>query len=402
MRGIEVIGIGDELLAGHTVNSNAARLSRELGKIGLRVTGHRVLADKRGAIKEGLREAMGRNSLVICTGGLGPTFDDNTRKAVAELLGCGFRYDKGVAARLEERFQGPVPGLKDQATIPEIAKPFHNAVGTAPGLLFELSEGVLILLPGVPVEMESLLERDVLPYLEKRFVAEREVLETVCLYQVKEVEVDAVLRELGPRYPDVKLGIYRSLGVVSVRLSHPKDMQALLPLKQELEKRFSGHLFSSPDGTLEGAIHERFIERGFTLSTAESCTGGAIASRLIARAGASDYFLGSIVSYSDEVKREVLGVSPKTLEEAGAVSEQTVREMVEGLLSKVNSDYGVAVSGIAGPTGGTPEKPVGTVWIVVAKRGDPPITSLIHAKGNRAAVITRTVHHALSELLKLM
>ncbi|MGE3954375.1 MAG: CinA family nicotinamide mononucleotide deamidase-related protein [Parachlamydiales bacterium] len=401
MRQALVVAIGDEVLSGNTVNGNGAHIAHKLGEIGLKVVEQRVIPDQRSAIKQTLADALKTHDLVIATGGLGPTMDDNTRRSVAELLGCPLRYDEEVARRLAERYGDVDVGIKDQATIPALAKPLHNVVGTAPGLLFEQERSVLILLPGVPVEMRSLLEREVLPYLQKRFpVGQREAVESLHFFQVRELEVDALMRKLAPDYPEVRFGIYPSLGVVHLRLYHPASAAALLPLKQVFQEAFQGRLFTSSDGTLEGAIHEQFVAKQITLATAESCTGGTIASHLTARPGASDYFLGSVVAYSNRVKNRLLGVSEGVLEKHGAVSEETVRAMVLGLLDRVGSDYGIAVSGIAGPTGGAPEKPVGTVWIAVGKRGEEPVTSLLNARGDRAAIITRSLYYALGELLK--
>lgn len=396
---VEVVAIGDEVLSGRTVNGNGAFLARELALAGLPVTAQRVLADEGEALKRGLSEALEQNELVICTGGLGPTLDDCTRRAVLELVGGKNRFDERVAADLRRRYGDQLSSLNDQATIPNRAQPFLNPVGTAPGLLFDLGEKVLVLLPGVPIEMEALFQEQLLPALQRRFpVSQRGYFETLHLLLTPESAVDPLLRELQQSYPDLSFGIYPDQAFISVRIGAKGEARAkIAPARKKIETAFADHLFQG--ATLEEAVHEQMIGAGSTLATAESCTGGAIAARLTRLAGASNYFLGGLVSYSNQVKESLLGVSRATLDRFGAVSGETVVEMARGALDRFNAHYAVAVSGIAGPSGGSAEKPVGTVWLAIAERGGLCQTERLELRGGRDAVIYRTVNQALARLL---
>lgn len=396
---VEVVAIGDEVLSGRTVNGNGAYLARQLALAGFPVTAQRVLADEGEALKRGLSEALEQNDLVICTGGLGPTLDDCTRLAVLELVGGKNRFDERVAADLRRRYGDQLISLNDQATIPDRAEPFLNPVGTAPGLFFDLGEKVVVLLPGVPIEMEALFQEQLLPALQRRFPAsQRSYFESVQLLLTPESAVDPLLRELQQSYPDLSFGIYPDQAFVSVRIGAKEAAHAkIAPARKKIEAAFADRLFQG--ATLEEAVHEWMVATGSTLATAESCTGGAIAARLTRLAGASNYFLGSVVAYSNPAKESLLGVSRATLDRFGAVSGETVVEMVKGVLDRFGAQYGIAVSGIAGPSGGSPEKPVGTVWLAIAERGGICQTERLQLRGGRDAVIYRTVNQALARLL---
>jgi competence/damage-inducible protein CinA-like protein len=400
---IEVVAIGDEVIGGWTVNSNAATISRALFQAGFQVAGHRAIPDEPERVQEVLGLLTRECDLVICSGGLGPTLDDRTRNAVADLVGCDFRYDEEVAADLRRRYGDRLVSQQDQATIPAAAKPFLNDVGTAPGLLFEFNGCLLILLPGVPMEMESILTKQVLPYLKGRFHASSLHREGIHLLLVRESEVDPIVRELQQDYPAVAFGIYPGHGVVSVQMTANEEARGLLKLARErLEREFGERIIEAPSGHVEEAVHRYCIKNNLTFAAAESCTGGVIASRVTAQAGASGYFMGSAVVYSNESKQRLLDVSESALIEHGAVSEQVVREMVLGALRLFSVDYAVAVSGVAGPSGGTAEKPVGTVWIAVGSSSGLISAELHHFSGPRAAVIQRSANHAFAALLQLM
>lgn len=400
---IEVIAIGDEVLAGFTVNSNAARISVELTRIGLQPTSHRVLPDDASALRSGLMRAIRENELVICCGGLGPTGDDRTRQALAKAVDCELGFNKEVAERLRERYGATLSTLEDQATIPLNAQPLHNSVGTAPGLLFLLRTSVLILLPGVPLEMEALLGEQVIPFLQDHFKEQIPLREAIHFFQLPEATIDPVVQSYLKRYPKMDYGIYPGLGVVTVRLvSKGAAPEALQAVRDGVVSAFPDNTFPADVETLEEAIQRRCVEDHLTVSVAESCTGGAIAARLTRLPGASQYFVGSCVTYSNTLKQSLLGVQAQTLEQHGAVSGEVVAEMVEGVLKQTGTDLGVAVSGIAGPAGGTEQKPVGTVWVAVGRKGQIPVTSSFRARGNRAAIIVRSVNYALAELWKLI
>lgn len=406
---VELVVIGNEVLTGFTVNTNAAFIGQELLKKGYLITQQTILPDKEDLLMTGLLEALNRSDLVITTGGLGPTIDDITRQAAALLFDSEFAYDENVASDISNRFKQYLSRMedtiKDQATVPSKAKVLLNPVGTAPGFIFEENKKTLIMLPGVPNEMKPMLVEQVIPYILKSFPQEtRTYRKMLHLFELPELSVDPVLRKLKGKYPEVQFAIYPSLGLLNVHLSieaesEEKAMKVLANPFTELEMNFATNCFNSPSGTIEEAVHHIFIENQWTLSVAESCTGGSVASRLTKLPGASAYFLGSVVAYANPVKTEILRVPEKLIAEKGAVSKEVVEKMVEGVLQKTGSDFAMAVSGIAGPAGGTPEKPVGTVWCSVCRQGQSPHTWMIHARGNREMIITRSVNSLFSNLL---
>lgn len=396
----ELLVIGNEVLAGFTINTNAAFLGQELLKLGYLIGRQTVVPDEETALREGMRDAMGRSSLVIATGGLGPTRDDITRKVAAALFDSDFHFDADVAADLEKRFGTKIPSLVDQATVPKKAHIMKNSVGTAPGFIFRDATSTLILLPGVPIEMEAIFHQGVIPYLKKHLPPsgqhERKI---VRMFKLLEVEIDPFVRQVQDQNPDVQFGIYPGHGIISVHLV-ASSQKALKRPYEALVAHFSDYLYNSPSGKLEEAVHLLFNEKKLTLSTAESCTGGSIAAALTQLSGASKYFLGGVIAYSNDVKMNVLGVSKQTLENHGAISQPVVEQMVQGILNITGSDYGLAVSGIAGPEGGTPEKPIGTVWCAIGQQGAQPKSWKIRAFGNRGVIITTTVNNVIGELLR--
>jgi len=362
---IEVVSIGNEVLRGIIINTNAAFLSRRLTEEGWDVSCQTTLPDENALLRQGLDEALIRSSVVIATGGLGPTLDDNTLICAKELF----------------------------------SKPPHelpNSVGVAPGCLFSENKRLLFLLPGVPSEMEQMFEETVLPYLKKHLPAKPLHREELHFYLLKEDDVDPLLRDLQKEHK-LDVGIYPSYNGLSVILRGPKK-EHVIEARKIIEKAFKASLL--PAAKLEEAIHGWMVKHHQTLALAESCTGGFMAAQLTAIAGASEYFLGSIVAYSNSLKEGLLGVSPETLKKQGAVSKEVVHEMWTGLLKKTGADYGIAVSGIAGPTGGTSDKPVGTVFYALGKKGEKPEINTLHVKGNRQTVILRTTKKLFGFLLK--
>lgn len=403
---IEIVAIGNEILSGFIVNSNASYISQELLKAGYPVSHHCVLPDDPKALRKGLKEAMQRSRLVITTGGLGPTCDDITRSAAAELFDSGFHYDEQLGAELKQRYPNCLETLENQATVPTKAKMLKNNAGTAPGLIFTSENSTLILLPGIPAEMKAMLPQ-VIAYLQEYFPSS---LQRYCkrlnLFNVTESSADPILRKLQKEFPAIDFGIYPSQGILGIHLTvTAQDLAAatkqLDPAYRAIASEFAGLLFESPSRKIEEALHQRFIEKKLTLSAAESCTGGSFSARLTQLPGASRYFLGSVVSYSNTMKSLWLGVSENLLREKGAVSAEVVTQMLKGILGQTGSDYGVAVSGIAGPEGGTAEKPVGTIWCAVGKRGEEPHVWKIQAYGTREMVIERSVNALIAELLVL-
>jgi len=403
---IEVIAIGNEILSGFVINTNAAFLSEALLKEGWRVQRHTVLPDDEAILKSGLEISLNRSDIVICTGGLGPTCDDITRKIAADIFGSGFHFDEKVYEELNNRYGGALPSLKDQATVPDKAIVLRNPVGTAPGLIFKNEKSTLILLPGVPPEMKTLWAEGVLPYLRKVLPAEKRFFnKRLNIFDKPESTVDPILRQLQVECPNVEFGIYpgqKLLGVhMSTQCTDAEEAHKILekPYKLLFEM-FGENAFDAASGKIEEAIHNFFISKKLTLSLAESCSGGTVSSKLTKIAGASQYFLGSLVVYSNELKSQLLNVPKSLIEAKGAVSEEVVEAMLSGLLAKINSDYGAAVTGIAGPSGGTPEKPVGTIWCAVGKKGVKPHIWKFRGFGSREMVIERSANILLSGLLK--
>ncbi|MBS3904923.1 MAG: CinA family nicotinamide mononucleotide deamidase-related protein [Simkania sp.] len=399
---IEIIAIGDELLNGITINTNAAFISRSLSTKGYQVSRHTVLPDRPYRLEEGLKEALARSTIVITTGGLGPTCDDITRDVAANLFSSSFHTDEEVEKELRARYGDGLKSLSNQSWVPVKAVLLKNRVGTARGLLFSEQGKTLVLFPGVPQEMQPMFEEQFLPLLPKYYAKTEEVISKIVHFGLlTEDSVDPMLRDLQLRFPQVEFGIYPGYGVLSVRITS-KEVYAIDLCKEALEQKFTTFLFEESEGKIEKAIHTVFTEKKLTLACAESCTGGQLAAKLTGVPGASHYFLASLITYSDAMKQILLGVEPNTLSQYGAVSRETVIEMVTGLLQRTGADIGLAVSGIAGPDGGTKEKPVGTVWIAIAIKGEVPQTLRLQLKGSRETITVSAVQRTLFFLWRLL
>lgn len=402
---IEVVSIGNEILRGTTVNTNAAEIGQALFKEGYRVSRQTSLPDDPKLLKKGLKEALERSQLVITTGGLGPTCDDLTRRAAAELFDSELHYDAIIAEDLKRRYGDLLISLEDQATVPTKAVLFNNPVGTAAGLVFHTVQNTLILMPGIPREMRVMLAEQLIPYLKSHFPQPQKFFSRVLhFFQLSESSVDPLLRELQQRYPSIEFGIYPAHGTLSIYATVLSNddiagERELAPAMEAISTRFAENIFESPSGAIEEAVQKLFIKNGWTLSTAESCTGGSVAAHLTRIPGASNYFLGSIVSYSNQLKQSLLGVPEELLKSKGAVSEEVAVAMARGALEVMQSEFSLAVSGIAGPTGGTAEKPVGTIWAVIVQKGRAPCAWRFQAKGSREMTIAWSVNAVLGKLL---
>ena len=399
---VAVVSIGDEILMGSTINTNAAYISKQLTQLGYKVAKHIVLPDSKEEMKKGIINAFCLYDIVIVTGGLGPTCDDFTRDVLADIFKSKLVRNEEIAKTLKERYGNLPISLEDQCLVIENAAIIPNPSGTASGFKFHQNTKLLFALPGVPFELQQMFQ-DVLRSLKEEGPIPENFIYTMNLCNLPESAVDPTLRELEKKYPHIKIGIYASYGLLNVKfeiqaVSAVKARQKLAPLIQTIQQKFGYHLFDAVHGKIDEAIHQIFSNNPWTLSLAESCTGGGIASRLTRYPGSSKYFLGSVVSYSNLLKQELLKVSPKTLEKYGAVSEQTVLEMVTGIQNLTGSTYALAVSGIAGPDGGTPEKPVGTVWGAIIKERHAPKAWKFKAFGNREMIIERSINALLSQL----
>ena len=395
---IEILSIGNELLSGHTVNTNASVIAQALLKAGLIVDRVTYLPDNVERLTRGIEEAIERSSFIITSGGLGPTGDDLTREIVAKIYGTPLEYDEEIARDLSKRFGAHHKGIQDQSMVPKGAKVIQNTLGTAPGFILE-GKAAIFVLPGVPSQMESMLP-SVCSYLESKALKKHRS-ETLYLCLISEQEVDPYLRELESRHPGLQIGICPSYGTLSVYFQG-EDAKVLRKVRDEVEKKFQDHVYSTLDKQIELSVHQWMVRHGKTCSSAESCTGGILAARFTEHPGASDYFLGGVVSYSNHLKESALGVSSKTLETFGAVSRETVEEMVKGACKVAGADYGLATSGIAGPTGGTEEKPVGTVWVAM-KTPEKIFSGLVPFKSppkSRALIIDYSATYLLASFYR--
>ncbi len=386
----EIISIGDELLIGQVVNTNASWIAEQLSLTGIGVVRVTTIGDDRSDILSSLREASSRAEVILITGGLGPTKDDITKLTLCEYFGSGLVFHEPSFRYIEKMFYSrgfPVREVnRRQAEVPDNCTPIINEHGTAPGMWFEKDGIIYVSMPGVPFEMKPMMLNYVMPKLAGKkgglHIIHKKLL-TQGLGESFLAELIADWENALP--PNMKLAYLPQPGIVRLRLSGSgKDPQAL---EEEMDARISAliklipdHVFGTGEVTLEEVTGRLLRERGFTLSTAESCTGGYIAHLLTSIAGSSDYFLGSVVAYSNNIKTAVLGVKEQTLIDHGAVSEQTVIEMALGVRKKFGTDYAIAVSGVAGPGGGSDEKPVGTTWIAVA--GPEGVSAKKHQFGN--------------------
>ena len=406
-----ILTIGDEILIGQIVDTNSVSIAKKLNAAGIVVLEKCSIGDDREEILRAVERARASSEVVIVTGGLGPTKDDITKKTLAELYHCPMRFDESVAHHVEQMLTARGIAFnalnRSQAEVPAACTVLHNAHGTAPGMWFEEEGRVVISLPGVPFEMEHLMEDQVMPRLKARFSLRQIVHRTLITSGLAESLLAQRIEPWEDALPSyLKLAYLPAPGIVRLRLS-AYEVEGE-QVREEIEARFAelqqlipDHIVGFETATVEEEVHRQLLRRGATLAVAESCTGGKIASKFTAMAGASGYFLAGLTTYANEAKINLLGVNAATIERYGAVSEQTAREMAEGVRRVTGADYGVATTGIAGPTGGSAEKPVGTVWFALAT---PEGTkALCHLCGtDRGQVIDRATAYAIRLLYDVL
>lgn len=378
MPNITILAIGDELLIGQVVDTNSAFMARELNLNGLEVFRSITIADTLPEITTGLKNALDTSDIVLMTGGLGPTRDDVTKKALAAFFGVDMVFSEESWKRIELLFEkwerSTTPAHREQCYMPANAKLLTNIMGTAPGMWMEDKGKIVVSMPGVPYEMEYLLTHEVIPRLKQRYQIRPIAHRTLLTIGEGESRLATQIEDLEEQLPEhIKLAYLPSLGQVRIRLTGRGDNPDRLEeeLKQygdPIQARLQAFIYGEGKSSIEEVIGQLLLEKQLTLATAESCTGGFVAHRITSVPGSSAYFQGSVVAYDNAVKQKLLGVSAQTLEEHGAVSEQTVREMVAGALELLDVDIAIAISGIAGPGGGTADKPVGTIWIAVGTK----------------------------------
>ena len=416
---VTIINIGDELLIGQVVNTNASTMSRLLTGAGMEVCKTMVVGDVYKDIWDAVDEAMCESDAVLVTGGLGPTKDDITKKLLCEYFDSELVENEMALENVKRIFAARgyelTPVNRAQALVPKCCDVLNNDLGTAPCMWISKGEKskvkgekskVLVSMPGVPFEMEWLMKNRVVPKLQETFGTDTIITKNILVQGIGESFLSDLIEPWELSLPkNVKLAYLPVAGMVKLRLTarftsgtSGTSLTSLLPGLYALAGQY---IVGEDCETLDELVHKTLIERGETLATAESCTGGNIARLLTAQAGASAYFKGGVVAYSNEVKESTLGVKHETLVTHGAVSEETVREMVEGVRNRLGADYAIATTGIAGPGGGTPEKPVGTVWVAVCNK-EKTVTQLMHYGDRRQQTIDRTTNQAYSMLMRLL
>ena len=406
---VSIIVIGDELLIGQVTDTNSGDIARMISPVGWTVRNVAVVHDDSDAIRNAIEQALSDTDIVLITGGLGPTKDDITKATLCSIFGGGLHLDEGVLENVENIFRRR--GLqmneltRSQAMVPDMCRVIPNDLGTAPVMWFERDGKVLVAMPGVPFETRHAFSQHVLPALLEHFPG-RSVVEhrTFIVVNISESDLAGMLdgwEEALPR--GFHLAYLPQAGYIRLRIDAVGENRNSLVadlnrLSSSLSAIIGDRIIASEDLAPEEILMRLLKEKGLTMGTAESCTGGNIAHRMTMLPGVSDVFSGGVVSYSNEVKIRALGVSNETLMAYGAVSEPTAREMAEGARHSLNCDVAVATSGIAGPGGGTPDKPVGTVCIAIATP-ETTICDTLHLPGNRSRVIDRATTTVLVRLI---
>ena len=407
----EIITIGDELLIGQVVDTNSAWLGQMLNKSNIKVNRINSISDDANEIKDMLTSCMKRSELVIITGGLGPTKDDITKKTLKDFFGMSWRIDQEVIDQLEMYFKDRGRQLmeinKIQAELPDGCITLFNEWGTAPGMWFEVDGRIVISLPGVPYEMKNIFEFKALPKIQERFQEPSLYHKTIVTFNIPESILAKQIEDIEDQLPsNIKLAYLPGLNVVRLRLTGTMSdgldiYKSVDSFSQRIVDRVGSGVIATQDLTLAEIISNILISNGKTLSVAESCTGGYISHLLTLIPGASKAFVGSVISYSNSVKHHQLGVESTLFETVGAVSEQVVSQMAIGVRERLQTDYSIAVSGVAGPAGGSDEKPVGTVVIGVSSAQET-IVKTFHFHGERMNVIGRSANMAFVMLKDLV
>jgi len=407
----EIITIGDEILIGQIIDTNSAWMAKQLNLIGVSVKQITSISDDEQHILSALADAEKRADIVLITGGLGPTKDDITKKTLAKYFNMGFRNDPealDMVRQIFAKYNRPLIDINiQQADVPDGCEVIVNKNGTAPCMWFNEHDTVFVSMPGVPHEMMYLMDDEVLPRIKSKFKLPSIVHKTILTSNIGESFLAKEIEEIEDSLPlHIKLAYLPKLGQVRLRLSAKGDNETTL--KNEVERyakdiiaKVKKFVVVDEDIPLEQAILNIMKAKGLTLSTAESCTGGYIAHLITQHPGCSSVFWGGAVAYAYELKESILGVKASTLNTVGAVSEETVTEMAEGAVKHFKTDYAIAVSGIAGPDGGTDDKPVGTVWIAIASK-TKTIAKVFNFSNKRIQNIERSAASALTMLLNLL
>lgn len=401
-----IITIGDEILIGQIVDTNSAWIANKMTNTGFEIEEMASIGDDAAQIKNTIDDLFTRADVILTTGGLGPTKDDITKKTLCDYFGTELVFNEEVLKNIENLF----PDRKvneltyNQAYVPEDCTVIQNKVGTAPITWFEKNGKVLVSMPGVPYEMRYNMENEIIPRLLKKYDIEAYLSKNFIVYGYTESGLALHIADFENNLPeDFGLAYLPSLGMMKLRLFvKGKERQPELDKQvKKLEELLGESILAEKDTTIEQILGERLFEKGLTVGTAESCTGGNIAHLITMIPGSSDYFKGSVVSYSNQAKMNILNVYREDLEKHGAVSESVVTGMVKGAQKVLNVDCAIAVSGIAGPGGGTEEKPIGTVWIATAYKSKVITQKYVMGKFREANII-RASNVAMLQLLKML
>ncbi len=405
-----IITIGDEILIGQIVDTNSVSIAKQLNAAGITVAEKLSIGDDAMQIETSLKRAHTQSQIVIITGGLGPTKDDITKHTLARIYSSQLVENEIVAQHVEKMLA--VRGIafnalnRSQAMVPECCTVLFNHHGTAPGMWFEEGDHVTISLPGVPFEMEHLMEDEVMPRLKAHYALHANIHRTMITSGIAESMLAERIAEWEEALPEsVKLAYLPSPNIVRLRLSTYDSEDGVAARKSidqlfnQLYKIIPDNIVGYEDASVQQLVHQILSQRGKTLAVAESCTGGVIASRFTAMAGSSAYILAGVVAYANEAKRDILGVSYDDIMRYGAVSEQVARQMAEGARRITGADYAIATTGIAGPSGGSLEKPVGTVWIAVATPHHT-IAMMRPSGTDRSQIVNRASAYAIEMLYK--
>jgi nicotinamide-nucleotide amidase len=367
----EIITIGDEILIGQIVNTNAAYIGEQLLNIGVRVTRVTTVGDNENIVIDSINKAFNEHDVIIITGGLGPTLDDITKKALCKYFNCNYRKDEEVYNHVKNTLtERNVPFTsinEEQAMVPEICKVLFNLLGTAPGMQFEKEGKLFFVMPGVPFEMKYIMDKHVIPYLKninKDYIKVRTLMAT----GISESGLFSLLDIADDLSENVELAFLPSLKGIKLRImaqsvDEKKAEENLERIYKIIKERAAEYIFSDNEQELEEVLCEMLVSKNLKLATAESCTGGKIADRLTNVSGSSKHFLNGLVTYSNASKMKLLDISEDLLNSKGAVSSEVALLMAENVSKKSNTDIGLSSTGIAGPTGDTPEKPLGLIWI---------------------------------------
>ena len=402
-----IITIGDELLNGQTIDTNSAWISRELNSIGIEVIFKMTPPDSIEDIEASLSHCSSISDVVMITGGLGPTHDDVTKKALVKFTEDEFLFNPEVFEDIKEYFKKigriPTEAHRLQCYLPSKAELLHNSRGTAPGMMIEFRDTLIISMPGVPGEMKTIMQNEAIPrladlnnhkHIYHYIIQTAGIGESVLSEEIADI-IDSFPSEISLAYlPGIASVKLRLTGIGTSATSLANLVHGF---GRQIEDRIGDVVFGHNSDTLEEVVGRICLNNKLKIGTAESCTGGNIAARLTRVPGASRYFEGSIVSYSNDVKMNTLSVAPSTLEKVGAVSEETVQEMVSGVIERLHVDIGIAVSGIAGPSGAVPGKPVGTIWVAVGNK-QRTVTKKLQLARDRERNIQYTTVLALNQL----